>query len=74
MFYLKVLLNTSQILSGAETTMEISFPAPFNSAVKAMESTSLSVSNIIPMACVYASTEAQPTFYSSFLSTEKGYS
>jgi hypothetical protein len=66
--YLKVFLNTSQILSAAETVMSVGFPPPFNQAVSALQSTSLSVSNIIPMACIYQDQSTQPTFYSAFIS------
>merc|ERR1711871_1263845 len=45
--------------------MAISFPAPFNEGVNALQSTSLSISNIIPMACI--AVESQPTFYSTFV-------
>jgi hypothetical protein len=67
--YLKVLLNTMQILAQVETLMSVSFPAPFNTAVKALESSSLSIASIIPMECIFKSADRQPTYYANFLQT-----
>ena len=58
-----------QILAQVETLMSVSFPAPFNMAVKALESSSLSIASIIPMECIFKSADRQPTYYANFLQT-----
>ena len=66
--YLKVLLNTMQILGAVETLMQVSFPAPFNQGVRALEGTT-NFASIIPLQCIFPTAEDQPTYYGNFMQT-----